>query len=392
MNQSDTPSPETQSPRDRLSRLSEARLRINGTLEFDNVLQEVVESARTLTGARYGMMATLDQSGGSERLFSSGTTAEEHRQLEDTPGRIQFFEHIRRFPEPMRVSDFSSHLRSMGLGGFRPPWPVGAFLAVPIRHQREDVGNIYLAREPDEAAFTREDEETLALFASQAALVIANARRYRDEQLARPRLETLIDTSPVGVAVFDARTGAPLSFNREAVRLMEAVRLPDRPPEDLLQVLTVRRFDGQAVSLADFPLAQVLSSGETVRAEEIVLSVPDGRSVTPLHVAPHQVVDAGDALGGHSEADNPRFGRRGLPRRPVVGPQIAAIAEVATGVGPFPACLFQLLPAAVAMIGVALFHQPSGQAVVDVQSLRLEVRAVGAVHLRAFVPIDVQPA
>ena len=79
MNQSDIPRPETQPPRDRLSRLSEASLRINETLEFDNVLQEVVESARTLTGARYGMMATLDQSGGSARFFSSATTAEERR-------------------------------------------------------------------------------------------------------------------------------------------------------------------------------------------------------------------------------------------------------------------------------------------------------------------------
>ena len=282
MDQSDIPRPETQPPGDRLSRLSQASLRINETLEFDNVLQEVVESARTLAGARYGMMAALDQSGGSARFFSSGTTAEEHRQLEETPGAIQFFEHIRRVPESMRVSDLGSHLRSIGPSGFRPPWPVGAFLAVPIRHRREEVGNIYLAREPDEAAFTREDEETLALFASQAALVIANARRCRDERLARARLETLIDTSPVGVAVFDARTGAPLSFNREAVRIMEAVRLPDRPPEDLLRVLTVRRFEGPAVSLADFPLAQVLSRGETVRAEEIVLSVPDGRSITVL--------------------------------------------------------------------------------------------------------------
>ena len=282
MNESDTPSPETEPPRDRLSRLSEASLRISETLEFDNVLQEVVESARTLTGARYGMMATLNQSGGSEHFFSSGTTAEEHRQLEETPGGIQFFEHIRRIPEPMRVSDFSSHFQSMGLSGFRPPWPVGAFLAVPIRHQREEVGNIYLAREPDEAAFTREDEETLVLFASQAAMVIVNSRRYLDEQRARARLETLIDTSPVGVAVFDARTGASLSFNREAVRIMEALQLPDGPPEDLLQVLTIRRFEGQAVSLADIPLAQVLSWGETVRAEEIVLSVPDGRSITVL--------------------------------------------------------------------------------------------------------------
>ena len=280
MNESDTPNPETEPPRDRLTRLSEASLRINETLEFDNVLQEVVESARTLTGARYGMIATLNQSGGSEHFFSSGTTAEEHRQLEETPGGIQFFEHIRRIPEPMRVSDFSSHFQSMGLSGFSPPWPVGAFLAVPIRHQREDVGNIYLAREPDEAAFTREDEETLVLFASQAALVIANARRYRDEQLARARLETLVDTSPVGVAVFDARTGAPLSFNREAVRIVESLRDPDQPPEQLLKVLSYRRADGREIS--PFDIARELIGGDTVRAEEIVLNVPDGRSITVL--------------------------------------------------------------------------------------------------------------
>ena len=53
MNESDTPSPETDPPRDRLSRLSEATLRINETLEFDNVLQVVVDNARALTGARY---------------------------------------------------------------------------------------------------------------------------------------------------------------------------------------------------------------------------------------------------------------------------------------------------------------------------------------------------
>ena len=282
MNESDATRPETDPPGDRLSRLSEASLRINETLEFDDVLQEVVESARTLTGARYGMMATLNQSGGSEHFFSSGTTAEEHRQLEETPGGILFFEHIRRIPEPMRVSDFSSHFQSMGLTELRPPWPAGAFLAAPIRHQREDVGNIYLAREPGEPAFTREDEETLVLFASQAALVIANARRYRDEQRARARLETLIDTSPVGVAVFHARTGAPISFNRETRRILGRVWNPDQSPQGFLENLTLRRADGREISLEDLSMAQALSTGETVRAEEIVLSVPDGRSITVL--------------------------------------------------------------------------------------------------------------
>ena len=120
------------------------------------------------------------------------------------------------------------------------------------------------------------------MFASQAAMVIANARRYRDERRARNDLETLINTSPVGVAVFDVRTGAPLSFNREAMRMMDTLRNPDQPPEHLLEVMTVRRADGREISLEELPMSQALSAGETVRAEEVALQVPDGRSVTVL--------------------------------------------------------------------------------------------------------------
>ena len=58
--------------------------------------------------------------------------------------------------------------------------------------------------------------------------------------------------------------------------------MPDQPPEQLLEVLTVRRADGREISLLELPLAQALNTGETVRAEEIVLRVPDGRSVTAL--------------------------------------------------------------------------------------------------------------
>ena len=79
--------------------------------------------------------------------------------------------------------------------------------------------------------FPTEDQEVIAMFAAQAALVISNARRYRDELRARTDLETLVDTSPVGVVVFDARTGMPMSFNREARRIVEILRTPDHPPE-----------------------------------------------------------------------------------------------------------------------------------------------------------------
>ena len=143
-------------------------------------------------------------------------------------------------------------------------------------------GNIYLAKQESGDEFTQEDEETLVMFASQAALVIANASRHRSEQQARANLETLIDTSPVGVAVFDARTGAPISFNREAARIVGVLQAPGRTPEELLEVLNFRRADGRGVSLEELPLAQALSTGETVRAEEVVIQVPDGRSVTTL--------------------------------------------------------------------------------------------------------------
>ena len=281
MNESDTPGPETEPPRDRLSRLSEASLRINESLDFNTVLREVLASARDLTRSRYGVFILLDDAGGVREFFGSGMTPEQGRKLWAEPDRVRFFDYVGSIQKPLRVQDFHSHARTLGLPEFPPAMTASSllsFLAAPIRHQGEHLGTIYL--DEKEGEYTREDEETLVLFASQAALVIVNARRYRDEQRARARLETLIDTSPVGVAVFDARTGAPLSFNRAAVRIVESLRDPDQPPEQLLEVLSYRRADGRNIS--SFDMARELIGGDTVRAEEIVLSVPDGRSVTVL--------------------------------------------------------------------------------------------------------------
>ncbi len=271
--------------RDRLSRLSQASLRINDSLDLETVLQGVLDSARLLTDARYGVITTLDESGQPEEFLASGVSSEESRQLWNLPERWGLFDYLGNLQEPLRLKDFHTHTRALGLPEFHPPMPVSpspSFLAAPIRHRGESVGYFFLAEKEGKREFTPEDEETLVMFASQAALVIANVRRYQDEQIARISLETLIDTSPVGVAVFNAKTGAPISFNREAVRIIEALRMPNSLPEQLLDTLTVRRADGREISLQEFSLAQALSAGETVRAEEITIRVPDGRSITTL--------------------------------------------------------------------------------------------------------------
>ena len=283
MAQADDQAREIAELRDRLSRLSQASLRINESLDFDTVLQGVLDSACSLTGARYGVITLLDESGQVQDFVTSGLTAEEHRRFTDLPEGMMFFQYLSNIQEPLRLRDFHSHIRSLGLPEFQPPMAVSTplpFLAAPIRHLGESVGAFYVGEKDVE--FAPEDEETLVMFASQAALVIANARRHRDEQRARADMETLVNTTPVGVLVFDAKTGGVTSVNREARRIVSGLHMPDGSAEELLDMLTFRRADGREISLEEFPLAQALSTGETVRAEEIVIEVPGGGSVTTL--------------------------------------------------------------------------------------------------------------
>ena len=283
---------ENEALRERLSRLSKASLRINESLDFDDVLQSVLDSARSLAGARYGILTLLDETGQADDFLSSGLTPQDAQALWDLPDALKLFEHLGNITKPLRLPDLIGHIREFNLP--EPPLPGDAtlplaFLAAPILHRGERVGNIFLAVTETGQAFTSEDEETLVMFACQAALVIANARRYRDEQRARNDLETLINTSPVGVVVFDVEAGVPVSLNQEARRIVSSLQMPGRPLEELLELITFRRADGREIALEEFPLAQALSTGETVRLEEIVMEVPDGRSIktlinaTPIH-------------------------------------------------------------------------------------------------------------
>ena len=83
--------------RERLSRLNEANHRINESLDFDTVLQGVLDSARSLTGALYGIIVLLDDSAEIQDFLSSGLTSEPGprgmgpfggREAVRTPGRV----------------------------------------------------------------------------------------------------------------------------------------------------------------------------------------------------------------------------------------------------------------------------------------------------------------
>ena len=123
------PIPENEAAlRERLARLSRASLRINESLDFDTVLQEVVDSARTLTGSRYGAITVLDEAGRVQDFLLSRMSGEEAERLWLTPEGLPIFRALTGISEPLRLPDLVEAGVAHGLGPRRDP-------PVPSHHQ-----------------------------------------------------------------------------------------------------------------------------------------------------------------------------------------------------------------------------------------------------------------
>ena len=245
------------------------------------VVREVIDSARELTDARYGALLTYEQSGEIQDFITSGLSAEEIERLKVLPKGLGLLGYMNEIREPLRLTDISSHSSSVGFPDNHPP--MKTFLGMPIRHRGEHVGNIYLTEKEGGRDFTREDQDVLVMFASQAGSAIFNARRYRDEQQAKADLEALVNISPVGVLVFDGKSGDLVSANDETRRIVGRLNAPGWSLPQLLEVMDLRRPDGSDIPMDELPTLKALARGETILAEEVVIHPPGGRpAVTTL--------------------------------------------------------------------------------------------------------------
>ena len=200
--------------------------------------------------------------------------------MTQSPQGLGLLGHISESKVPVRLKDMATHPDSVGLPENHPP--MKTFLGMPVRHRNEHVGNLYLTEKEGGQEFTQEDEDIAAMFAAQAAAVIINSRRYEEAHRAKVDLETLMDISPVAVSVFDARIGEMTYLNRESRRLIDVLGVPDMDVENIFTSLKFTRSDGREIAFADLPGTRALQTGETVRAEEIVIHLPNGNTVTTL--------------------------------------------------------------------------------------------------------------
>ena len=272
---------------ERIAALSAAVLRLGSSLDLATVLQEAADSARALTAMRYCLIVAVDEAGEAREFVTSGLTPEEHREMAGWPDGPKLFALLRDLPGPFRLDDLAGHIRALGFSDELVR--TATMHGTPMSHRGVRVGNFFLGGKDGAPGFTAADEEMLMLFASQAAAAIVNARAHQQERRARADLEALIETSPVGVLVFDAGTRRPVSSNREADRIVEPLRTPDDTADALPDNVTCRFGDGREIALSEFVLADELKDTGSVRAEEVVLSAPGERRVsllvnaTPIH-------------------------------------------------------------------------------------------------------------
>ena len=290
---------ENEALRTRVARLSRVSLRVTESLDLDTVLQEVVDGARSLTGARYGAVGVFDDSGHVQDFITSGITPEERRLLGDLPKGLGILGFLNEIREPLRLADLTQHPKSIGFPEHHPP--MRTFLGAPIRHLGEPVGNIYLTEKEGGREFTLEDEEILVMFASQAAMAISNALKHRNEQWARAaaeterqRLEALVGTSPVGVLVVDAETRILEFVNQEAERIIGIPAVPGSSIEQFFKVTIYRKTDGREYLIEERPFLRALMHGEVVRAEEVLLERAGGGTIMVLVNATPIYSDAGE--------------------------------------------------------------------------------------------------
>ena len=175
---------------DRLRVLIDAGIALSSELSLDALLQQLVETAASLTGARYAALGVIDHAGtGLERFLTTGIDAETHAAIGDLPTGRGILGVLIRDAQPLRLENIGDDPRSVGFPANHPR--MHTFLGVPILLRGVAYGNLYLTEKEGSGAFTDEDEELTQLLAAQAAVAIENTRLYETSTRWSRHLESL---------------------------------------------------------------------------------------------------------------------------------------------------------------------------------------------------------
>jgi signal transduction histidine kinase len=164
-----------------LRAVSDAVLAVAAQRSVEDVLQELVERARELAGARYSALGIPDGDGGFARFLVAGMSDAEIAALGPLPRTHGMLGAMLQAPEPFRTRDIQADPR------FKGWWPDGhpdmrSFLGVPILWPDGIMGAFYLTDKIGAADFDDDDQQLIELLATHAAIAVTNARLYESSR------------------------------------------------------------------------------------------------------------------------------------------------------------------------------------------------------------------
>jgi signal transduction histidine kinase len=191
----------------RLRRLIDAgRGVLTAKFDVEAVLQQLLDVARELTGARYAAVGVLDETRQElERFITVGVDEATHRRIGNLPRGLGILGLLIEEPRPLRLEHLGQHPHSCGFPGGHPE--METFLGVPVTIRDEVWGNLYLTEKEGGAAFTDADEESIVILADWAAIAIDNARLYASVEHRRDHLERAVRSLDTTVAIAQALGG-----------------------------------------------------------------------------------------------------------------------------------------------------------------------------------------
>jgi signal transduction histidine kinase len=162
--------------RDELRQVSAAVLAVTARLSVRDVLQTIVASARRVLDARYAALGVPGPDDAFAQFVTDGISDAQWRAIGPLPRQHGILGAMLHDPNPVRLADVRSHPR---FGWWPAAHPVlTSFLGMPIVHDGDILGTLFLANKQAPGGFTADDEELLRLLAAHAAIALVNARLY----------------------------------------------------------------------------------------------------------------------------------------------------------------------------------------------------------------------
>ena len=190
----------------RLRRLIDAGRSLLAELDLEALLQQLLDVAREVTGARYAAIGVLDERRQElERFITAGIDADTHRVIGELPRGRGILGLLIEEPKPLRLDHIGYHPRSYGFPSGHPE--METFLGVPVTIRGEVWGNLYLTEKTDGQPFTDADEESIIILADWAAIAIENAKLYASVDERRNNLERAVRGLDTTVAIAQALGG-----------------------------------------------------------------------------------------------------------------------------------------------------------------------------------------